>query len=173
MAHQESCSIFFLPESAFPAKKIPPDFTVYGERELGHACLKYSLAEKVYLNPLFKTCTSFITWISSTTQAGKHFCTSVLHLVSPGRETLLTCQINTEIRKADVAFPVDFTGPTSSAGTWGSTQGDVTLSLRGGRRKLAWLSPHPLPGKSVSIQGHWSCLYALTKFGQTGNPHGW
>lgn len=111
MAHQESCSMFFLPESAFPAKKIPPNFTAYDGRELGHACLKYTLAEKVYLNPLFKTCTSFIAWISSTTQAGKHFCSSVLQLVNAGRETLLICQINTEIHLADMASLVNFSAP--------------------------------------------------------------
>lgn len=78
MANQERCSIFFFPESGFPAKKIPPDFTAYDERELGCACLKYILTGKVYLNPLFKTCTRFIAVTASTTQAGKHLCTSVL-----------------------------------------------------------------------------------------------
>lgn len=55
-----------------------------------------------------------------------------------------------------MASLVCFSGPPSSAGTRGSTGGDVTLSLRGGRRKLAWLSPNPLPGKSISIEGRWS-----------------
>lgn len=54
MAHQESCSMFFFPDSTFPAKKIPPDFIAYDERELGHIHLKYILAEKVYLNLYLK-----------------------------------------------------------------------------------------------------------------------
>lgn len=61
MAHPENCFTFFLPESAFPAKKIPPGFIANDKTELGRVCLKYILAEKVYLNPLFKPCTGFIT----------------------------------------------------------------------------------------------------------------
>lgn len=60
MAHQENCFTFFFPESCFLAKKISPGFIVYDSKELGYACLKYILVEKVYLNPLFKSCSTFI-----------------------------------------------------------------------------------------------------------------
>lgn len=47
----------------------------------------------------------------------------------------------------------------SSAGPWGSTGGVVTLSLRGGRKKLVGKpSLFPVPGKSVSTQCHWPWL---------------
>lgn len=47
MVHQENCSTFFLPEAAFPAKKIPPGFIAGDGRESGRACPKHIRAEKI------------------------------------------------------------------------------------------------------------------------------
>jgi len=60
MEHHEICFTYFLPEAAFHVKKIPPGFIANDGTELGHACLKHILAEKVYLTPLFKPRTGFI-----------------------------------------------------------------------------------------------------------------
>ena len=60
MAHRENYFTFFLPES-------PPGFIANDVMELGRVCLEYLLAEKVYLNPLFKPRTGFITRVASTT----------------------------------------------------------------------------------------------------------
>lgn len=174
MVCQENCSMFFFPDSASPAKKIPLDFIAYDERELGHIHLKYILAEKVYLN-LYLRCAP----VSSLEYQALHQQASIWVLLFCSwwtqeeklcwfvRSTLTTVR---SIHKADMASLVDFDGPTSSADTRGSTQGDVALLLRGGRRKFAWISHPPLPGKSVSIQGHRSCLHTVTK---SGNPLGW
>lgn len=174
MVHHKNRFTIFLPESVFPTKKIPPGFIANDGTELSHACCKYILTEKVYLNPLFKHCIGFITWVPSTTQAGEHFYTPVLQLVKPGREMWLTFWVTSKIHKPSMDLLMDLSSPMSSAGAWGSTVGAVTLSLRSEGTKIAVrLPPCPLPSKPVPIQGHHTCLHVVTKSGQMGNPHGW
>lgn len=73
MAHQENYFTFFFPESSSLAKEIPPGFLAHNSIELGYACLKYTLVEKVYLNSLFKPCSTFITRVPSSTQSRQAF----------------------------------------------------------------------------------------------------